>query len=113
MLYIFGEKSMTKKLSTSEISVKLKKLNEEHKLWLRVSGFVCTAILLVIYNWNKIHYYHAEWTVVSIGMVLTSIWWYWVMRVIQLMLAQQQLEIEILGDTVETIQQIKTDIKNS
>jgi hypothetical protein len=103
---------MNKKLSSSDISVKLKKLNKEHKLWIRVSLFVCISILLVIHNWNEIHYYHTEWAFVSIGMLLTSIWWYWVMRVIQLMLIQQQLEIEILNDTVKSIQQIKTDIKN-
>jgi hypothetical protein len=98
-----------KKMSPEYILLTLKKLNSEYQFWIRSSGIVSLIILIIIYKWNDISYYNSEWIVASLGILLTSAWWFWVMRTVKLMLTYRQTEIEQLIEAGKAINDIKND----
>jgi ABC-type bacteriocin/lantibiotic exporter with double-glycine peptidase domain len=89
---------------------KLKAFNNQRKVWLLLSLFVMITIITVTVDINYIQP-NLLWTIVSIGVFITAVWWYWTMRIIRQLIEHQQEESEILVDVVTTIREIKEDVK--
>ena len=86
---------------------------DKHRIfWLRLSGFVAIAILLTVIDWALLGVNNIYWVLVSTGLVLSAIWWYWTMRLVKELLTHRMAEIQILSEIVSDIKEIKDDVKN-
>lgn len=91
----------------------LRSLDAQRKGWLVLSGFVAVGVLGIIFGWNWVHQHHIVWIVVSLGLLLSVIWWYWTMRLIRQLLSHKSTEAEILNDLLTDIKDLKKDIRKS
>jgi ABC-type bacteriocin/lantibiotic exporter with double-glycine peptidase domain len=96
--------------SLEKIKADLLRFDTERKFWLLVSGFVATAIIMIIYKWNDILSNHLVWIIVSSMLTVSVIWWYWTMRVVRSVLRHRHSEVEILHDLINDIKEIKTEV---
>jgi ABC-type bacteriocin/lantibiotic exporter with double-glycine peptidase domain len=88
----------------------LKAFNNQRKAWLVLSAFVMITIVTITADWNHIES-KLLWILASIGTAVAAIWWYWTMRIIRQLLEHRQEESEILHDVVQSIREIKEDVK--
>lgn len=88
------------------------KAENDRKFWLRVSSFVCVIIISVIWNWDFVQVQHLQWVVISIGLTVSAVWWYWTMRLIRLIITQRIQEIHILNEVIHEIRNVKSDVEN-
>ena len=92
----------------------LKKYNEECEeferqrlAWLRISGFVAIAVLLVIADWGYVQNEKYLWVLFSIGTTVSAIWWYWTMIVIRRMLSHQRAITDIMVEMFTDVKEVK------
>ena len=90
----------------------LKAFNSQRKAWLVLSAFVVLAIGKIVFNETTLENHHYVWAMVSFGLTISVVWWYWTMRLIRQLIDHRQQESEILVDIVESIRDIKEDVKN-
>lgn len=90
----------------------IKQFDKDRIFWLRLSGFVAIAILLIVADWTLIGTNSVYWVLVSTGLVLSAIWWYWTMKMVRALLNHRLAEVEILSDIINDIKEIKQDVKN-
>ena len=88
-------------------------IDSQRKGWLVLSAFVATGILGVILGWNMIQKYHLVWVIVSGGLLISMIWWYWTMRLIRHLIHYKVTESEILEDIVSDIRSIKREVQKT
>ena len=89
----------------------LHKIDNQRKGWLVLSAFVSAAVLGIIFGWNWVNEHHLVWIMVSSGLVLAVVWWYWTMRLIRHLVQYKVTESEILTDIVKDIQYIRNKIE--
>jgi hypothetical protein len=85
-------------------------IDSQRKGWLVLSAFVASGVLGIIFGWNSVQEYHLVWVVVSLGLIISMIWWYWTMRLVRHLIHYKVTESEILTDIVKEIQYIKREI---
>jgi hypothetical protein len=90
---------------------KIKKFDNDRILWLRLSGFVAIAILVIIFDLTFFKVEGVHWILISIGLILSVCWWYWTMKIIRELLSHRLAEVEILHNIVLDIREIKEDVK--
>lgn len=91
----------------------LKLFNQHRRGWLILSFFVVFVVLGIIFKWEKIHSSNIIlWAVVSLGLTVSVVWWYWAMRLMRILIDYRSEESEILLDIYKTIGEIKQDVKN-
>jgi ABC-type bacteriocin/lantibiotic exporter with double-glycine peptidase domain len=100
---------MDKKLNTH--LQHLQAFNNQRRAWLVLSFFVVLVVTKIIYEWSAVQSYHLVWTVVTIGLSISVVWWYWAMRLIRQLIEHRKDESEILYDIVESIRDIKEEVK--
>jgi ABC-type bacteriocin/lantibiotic exporter with double-glycine peptidase domain len=88
-------------------------IDSQRKGWLVLSAFVASGLLGIIFGWNAVQQYHLVWLVVSGGLIVSMIWWYWTMRLINHLIHYKVTESEILSDIVEDIRMIKNEVRKS
>jgi ABC-type bacteriocin/lantibiotic exporter with double-glycine peptidase domain len=88
-------------------------IDSQRKGWLVLSAFVASGLLGIIFGWNAVQQYHLVWLVVSGGLIVSMIWWYWTMRLINHLIHYKVTESEILSDIVEDIREIKNEVRKS
>ena len=88
-------------------------IDSQRKGWLVLSAFVASGLLGIIFGWNAVQQYHLVWLVVSGGLIVSMIWWYWTMRLINHLIHYKVTESEILSDIVEDIRTIKNEVRKS
>ena len=101
--------------STLKISSHINKLHQfdsERKAWLGLSVFVIAVIVGIVFGWNLVVQNHLLWLVVAGGLTISSVWWYWTMRVVRHLINSKHDEYVILQDIVDSIAEIKKDVKN-
>ena len=89
----------------------LRELDKQRIAWLRISGFVAVAIIAVIVDWHYVKNTGWGWLLVSTGLAVSAIWWYWTMIVVRKILHQKSLESEALIDLINDIKEIKQEVK--
>jgi uncharacterized membrane protein YccC len=94
----------------TKITKDLEKFNKERKFWLFISGFVTLMALVVSLEWDYVLSQHTVWIIVSVGLTISVIWWYWTMRIIRTVLQHRYQEVEILHDLIVDIKEIKTEV---
>jgi len=93
----------------------LEKINEQRLAWLYASAGIVLGIVLIISGW---HYLEDRklgwiiWSIVSTGLVVSVIWWYWTMRMIRHSLDHQSAVLDVLVEITDDIQRVKKDVKN-
>lgn len=85
-------------------------IDSQRKGWLVLSAFVSIAVLGIIFGWNSVRENQLVWLVVSLGLVVSMIWWYWTMRLIRHLINYKVAESEILTDVVKEIRYIKREV---
>ena len=101
---------MDKKLSRHLNHLKL--FNNQRKAWLGLSIFVIVAAGKIIFDQTVLDSHHYVWAMVSAGLIVSIVWWYWTMRLVRQLIDHRMEESEILVDIVNTIKDIKEDVKN-
>jgi len=91
----------------------LKTLDRERQHWLRLSAFVVLSVFGVIFEWNFVMANRLAWLLVSCGLIVTVIWWYWTMRFIRHLLESKNDEYLILNDIITDVSEIKQDIRDT
>jgi len=109
-MFTYGSNIMDKTLS--HYLTELQAINKQRKYWLVLSMFVVIIISYIIFDWTKItkdQWYF--WILISLGLTISVVWWYWTMRVVRIMLHHRLEETEILHDLVLDIKDIKKNVK--
>jgi len=89
---------------------KLHIIDNERKGWLLLSSFVAAGVLGIVFGWSSVQESHLIWLVVTSGLVLSVVWWYWTMRLVRHMLDFKREESEILMGIVKEIRYIKNKV---
>lgn len=92
----------------------LDKINNQRRLWLYASSIVFTGIILLIFGWDWLDHFHSQsiwWLVVSLMLVLSINWWYWTMRVVNILLKHNHAQHTMLRCIIEDIASSREDIK--
>ena len=91
---------------------KLHQFDTERRGWLVLSGFVVIAVLGVIFGWNLVVQSHLIWVIVSAGLTISVVWWYWTMKLVRHLISSKTDEYLILSEIIQGIQEVKQDVKN-
>lgn len=91
----------------------LKAIRRQRKYWLLLSVMVVGFITYIISDWNqlsqdRIYFY----LVISSGLGIAIVWWYWTMNVMKTLIQHRSEELEILNDLVVDIKDIKQHVKD-
>ena len=91
----------------------LQEINRQRKYWLVLSAFVVAVVSYIIFDWNRLlnKDYLYLWTLVTFGLTICIVWWYWTMSIVRVFLRHRKEETEILYDLVVDIKDIKENIK--
>jgi type III secretory pathway component EscU len=89
----------------------LKAFDRQQKLWLVLSGLVVIAVSDIVFNWTTVTGSYLIWILVSFGLLVAVVWWYWTMRLIRQLIDYRLEESEILQDIVIDIRDIKKEVK--
>ena len=92
---------------------KIHDLEKDRIFWLKISGFVAVLMISLIASWEFITDNKINWTLISLGLIISAIWWYWTMKIIREHLKLRKEEIDILQDIVFEIKEIKKTIDKS
>lgn len=90
---------------------KLTLLNNQRRAWLVLSCFVIISIFTIIYDWSFVGEYHLVWAVICFGLLVSSVWWYWTMRLIKDLITQRKDEALILVDIVHHIREVQNEVR--
>ncbi|MGA1049357.1 MAG: hypothetical protein ACO3UU_15230 [Minisyncoccia bacterium] len=85
-------------------------LESQRIFWLKLSGFVAVVILVVIYKWDYFISSKLEWLIISAGLTLSVIWWYWTMVIIKKLIMYKRHETEVIDQMMDSIKSIKQEI---
>lgn len=91
----------------------LKAFDKQRKAWLALSAFVVIAVGDIIFNWSAVTTNYLVWVLVSCGLLVAVVWWYWTMRLIKQLINHRIEEAEILHDIVSDIKDIKKEVKET
>lgn len=75
--------------------------------WLRLSGFVCVVMIIMIFQWDRIMVSHTQWVFVSLGIIVSSSWWYWIMKLVRANLKQMKNSAIMLDEVIVDIGSLK------
>lgn len=91
---------------------KIKKLEYQRRRWI-ILGFIFILYLTLLgFNWDPNSTTNMVFWVVSGAAIVTVsvVWWVWTMMLVNSILSNQLEEISILGEIVQEIQSVKSDI---
>ncbi len=101
---------MVKKLEQG--LAQLEKLNRQRIIWLRLSGFVVISILALFVDWHYVQENRKlEFLVISSGIILSVLWWYWTMIILKNMIEQKKAESDAIIGVIQEIREIKEMVK--
>lgn len=89
---------------------KLHVIDNERKGWLFLSAFVAAGVLGIIFGWGSVRESHLIWLMVTAGLILSVVWWYWTMKLVRHMLEFKREESEILIGMVKEIRYIRNKV---
>lgn len=101
--------------SISKIINDISKIDQQRQAWLKFSIVVFIGVIGYIVFWNKIHDLNipvVEWILISAGLSVSVIWWYWTMGIVRKTLTHQTDVVIILDEIVQTLKIIKEDVKD-
>jgi hypothetical protein len=88
----------------------IKKINAQRKAWLVLSVLGYISAGAVIFDATRLDELHILWAVISLGIMLSVVWWYWTMSIINKVLTHRTNEIAVLIDLYDEVKSIKKDI---
>ena len=90
----------------------LKQFNRDRIAWVAISAFVSVSTLCIIADWNFFISRGILWLLVSVGLTITVVWWYWTMVIIRKLIHHKTLESEYLEELIVDIKEMKQEIKS-
>jgi hypothetical protein len=88
----------------------LNSINRERIFWLKLSALVVALAVLIIFNWDNVIQYKLTWFVFTGVIVISIIWWYWVMKTIRRLLGLKASELDTVINIQKELQKIKEKI---
>jgi hypothetical protein len=85
----------------------LHNLNKERLFWLKISIFIVLISLLSIFNWEYLVETNIVYILVSLGIIISIIWWYWTMMIIRKLITFKIVETELLNDIVNDVRYVR------
>lgn len=98
-----------------EFKTELDRINEQRRLWLYASAGIIVGIVLIISGWHYLEdreFGWIIWSIVSTGLVISALWWYWTMRMIRYSLTHQTTVLDLLIEMTDDIKLVKNDVKD-
>jgi uncharacterized membrane-anchored protein YhcB (DUF1043 family) len=98
-----------------KVKTEIDNANNQRRIWLFFSSLVFIGVLVYIIGWHWIHELNnpwLEWSLISIGLVITVNWWYWTMSVIKRNLYHQNKIVGVLEEVVSDVKEVKQNIQN-
>ena len=95
--------------STNNYLKSLDSFEAQRKFWLRMSGFVCVAVLGILYNWDKVMSHFLGWIFSSLGFIISVVWWYWTMRLIRINIQYRREEAKRVDEVMRDLNEIIND----
>jgi O-antigen/teichoic acid export membrane protein len=95
---------------SNDLLSKLDGVDKARRFWLRISGFVCIVILAIAFEWEFIEHHRLLWLIYVSGITLASVWWYWVMKSIRVLVKIRQDEIILLSEIRKNMKDLATDM---
>lgn len=89
----------------------LSQIDRQRVIWLRISGFIAVAILSIIVSWDSIYQNHLSVLVVSLGLIISVIWWYWTMIIIRKLVTARVEENKLLTQLAQDFEELKGAIQ--
>lgn len=89
----------------------LNQIDQQRIIWLRISGFIAVAILSIIFSWDTIYRNHLSVLVVSLGLIISVIWWYWTMIIIRKLVTARVEENKLLSQLAQDFNDLKIEIQ--
>jgi hypothetical protein len=91
----------------------LSKIDIQRKAWLVLSALVFVAAGAVIFDATRLEELHILWIITSLGIILSVVWWYWTMNIINKVLTHRNEEIKVLIDLCNEVKSIKEGIRKN
>jgi biotin transporter BioY len=98
-----------------KVKIEIDTANNQRRIWLFFSSLIFIVVLAYIIGWHWVHELNnpwLEWSLISIGLVITVNWWYWTMSVIKRNLYHQNNIVSILEEIVSNVKEVKQNIQN-
>lgn len=89
----------------------LKQIGFERRAWLVLSAFVVFSIGFIIFGSNQLEKLHILWIIGGIGLLISMVWWYWSMRIINKLVVHREEEIAVLNDLCIDIKEVRQEIR--
>jgi hypothetical protein len=89
----------------------LKQMGFERRAWLMLSAFVVFSIGFIIYGAAQLEQLHLLWIIGTIGLLISMIWWYWSMRIINKLVVHREEEIAVLNDLCSDIKEVRQEVR--
>ena len=108
--------TMNKKLKKviDKHAEELDRMNSQRRLWLYASSVVVVGILILMFSWDWLDEFHSKsiwWLIVSSMLIVSVNWWYWTVKVVKRIIDHQRAEIELIGEIITDIKEVKIDIR--
>lgn len=91
----------------------LKSIDKQRKAWLMLSALVVFVVGYIIFDSQRLEQHHLLWSVGAIGLVLSVVWWYWAMRLINQLVEHRVEETEVLSELCVSVREIKEDVRKN
>jgi hypothetical protein len=91
----------------------LRRFDFQRKAWLVLSAFVMAALVFVIFDRKHLIEYGLLWQIGILAIIVSSVWWYWAMRLINQLIQHRIAELQVLSDLHETLVIVKKEFVDS
>jgi len=91
----------------------LKRFDLQRKIWWILSAFVLCVLALLVFDYKHLIEYGVFWKIGIFAIIMTALWWYWVMRLVSQLLQYRVAELQVLSDLHETLVIVKKEFIES
>lgn len=94
----------------------LEKIYKQRRTWLYASSIVYTSVVSIIVGWEYLSYNNHEiiwWVIVTLSLIVSTLWWYWTMRTIVTLVLSIYAEYEILTELTIEIEKVRMLVKDT
>ena len=88
-------------------------INTHRKMWLMLSACVIAVIGFTIFDRDLLFQYNLMWILGILGITISVVWWYWVMRLINKLVHLRIEEMDVLAELCKEVKEIKQNIREN
>ena len=86
-------------------------IDKQRRAWLVLSALVIVVLGIIVFDGPYLNKMNIQWTVGSICLILTVVWWYWVMNLAYKVIKHRLSELELLDGVCVDMLEVKTELE--